>query len=87
MANMTNELLVKAVAKKAKIPDIAAQIAVDTVLNLLKNKLPPAVGTVLDSLLNSESATTSKAKKSKSKKDDSLLGDIGSFAGKLLGGK
>ena len=79
--------IVKAVAKKAKIPEVAAQIAVDTAINMLKKKLPPTVGSTLDALLNADSATTSKTKSSKSKKDDNLLEDIGNIAGKLLSKK
>ena len=77
---MANEI-VKAVAKKAKIPEVVAQIAVDTVLSLLKSKLPPAVGSTLDSLLSSQGGAKG------SKKDDNPLGDLGSIAGKLLGKK
>ena len=84
---MLNEII-KAVAKKANIPEPVAQIAVDTVISTLKKKLPPALGGALDSLIGSKGgATASKAKGSKSKKDDNLLGDLGSIAGKLLSKK
>ena len=83
---MINEI-VKAVAKKTKMPEPVAQIAVDTVLSLLKKKLPPAVAGTLDVLMGSQGAAGSKAKSSKSKKDDNLLGDLGSIAGKLLSKK
>jgi len=82
---MANEI-VKAVAKKANIPEPVAQIAVDTVLSLLKKKLPPGVGDILDSFLGSGGAAASK-KSSKKKKDDNPLGDLSSIAGKLLGKK
>jgi len=83
---MINEI-VKAVAKKAKIPEVVAQIAVDTAISTLKKKLPPAIGSALDALLDSQGGIASKAKSSKSKKDDNLLGDLGSIAGKLLNKK
>jgi len=79
--------IVKAVAKKTKMPEAVAQIAVETVISTLKKKLPPAVATTLDALLGTQGASSSKAKSSKSKKDDSLLDDIGSIAGKLLNKK
>ena len=75
---MANEI-VKLVAKKANISEPIAQIAVDTVLSALKSKLPPAVGSTLDSLLGSGSAkTTSKA--------DNPLGGLGDIAASALGG-
>ena len=80
--------IVKAVAKKTKMPEAVAQIAVETVISTLKKKLPPAMATALDALLGTQgAASSSKAKSSKSKKDDSLLDDIGSIAGKLLNKK
>ena len=95
---MANEI-VKTVAKKANISESIAQVAVDTVLNLLKDKLPSTFGSVLDSFLGS-SGTASKSTKpapksstpaSKStKKSDNPLGDLGSIAdaiGGLLGKK
>ncbi len=94
---MENEI-VKMVAKKANISEPVAQIAVDAVLNILKNKLPPALGSTLDALLGSDSSsanskkssTSSSSKKSStskksSKKDDNPLGDIGDIVGKLGG--
>ena len=99
---MANEI-VKLVAKKANISEPIAQIAVDTVLNMLKSKLPAAVGSTLDSFLGGGgSGTTSKSstKSTKStkttttskgkKKDDDLLGGLGNIAGtigSLLGKK
>ena len=91
---MANEI-VKLVAKKANIAEPIAQIAVDTVLNMLKSKLPPAVGGTLDSFLGSSSSstTTSKSTKTSSKstqKNDDLLGGLGNIAGtigSLLGKK
>jgi len=83
--------IVKMVAKKAKISEPVAQIAVDTVLNLLKDKLPPAVGSTLDVILGSGSVSKSKtvSKSGKktvsksSKKDDNPLGGLGNIAGAL----
>ena len=74
--------IVKLVAKKAKIPEAVALIAVNTVISALKKKLPPGVGDILDSLLDAGGA-----KKSSKKKDDNPLGDLSSIAGKLLGKK
>ena len=78
---MANEI-VKMVAKKANLSEPIAQIAVDTVLSFLKGKLPPVVGTTLDSFLGSGSTTSSSSKKS-----DNPLGDIGDMLGGLLGKK
>ena len=96
---MTNEI-VKLVAKKANISEPIAQVAVDTVLKFLKGKLPPVVGSALDSFLGSSptkstTSTKSTSKSSKttsqsSKKSDNPLGDLGSIAdaiGGLLGKK
>ena len=55
---MANDI-VKMVAKKANISEPVAQIAVDTVLSLLKSKLPPAVGSTLDSFLGSGASSKS----------------------------
>ncbi|MCL2651499.1 MAG: hypothetical protein FWD60_10810 [Candidatus Azobacteroides sp.] len=79
---MANEI-VKMVAKKANISEPIAQIAVDTVLGMLKSKLPPAVGSTLDSFLGSGTAASS------SKNDNPLggLGDIAGALGGLFGGK
>ena len=94
---MSNEI-VKAVAEKANISESMAKIAVDAVLNLLKDKLPPAMGGVLDSFIGSDSksaktTTAPKAGTAASKsgaKDDSLFGELGNIAdalGGLLGKK
>ena len=84
---MANEI-VKAVAKKAKISEAVAQTAVDTVLNLLKTKLPAGVGGILDSFLGSQGGVTaSKTKSAGKKKNDNPLGELGNIAGKLLGKK
>ena len=80
---MANEI-VKMVAKKANLSEPIAQIAVDTVLNILKSKLPPAVGSTLDSFLGSGSSTKTTSKSSK--KDDNPLGGLGDIAGSVLGG-
>ena len=66
------------VAKKANLSEPIAQIAVDTVLNMLKSKLPASVGGTLESLLGSGSSSSSK-------KSDNPLGDLGSLAGSLGG--
>jgi len=80
---MANEI-VKMVAKKANIAEPIAQIAVDTVLNMLKSKLPSAVGGTLDSFLGGSTASKSTKTTSKStKKDDDLLGGLGNIAGTL----
>jgi len=73
---MANEI-VKMVAQKAKIAEPIAQIAVDTVLNMLKSKLPASVGGILDGFLSSKTTTTAKG--------GSPLGDIGNIAGALGG--
>jgi len=80
---MANEI-VKLVANKANISEPIAQIAVDTVLNFVKDKLPAGVGGVLDSFLGSGAAPTSSKT---TKKDDNLLGEIGGMLGGLLGKK
>jgi hypothetical protein len=76
---MANEI-VKMVAKKANISEPIAQIAVDTVLNVLKSKLPASIGGTLESLLGSGTSS-----KSSSKKSDNPLGDLGNIAGALGG--
>jgi len=89
---MANEI-VKMVAKKANISEPIAQVAVDTVLKFLKSKLPPVVGTTLDSFLGSSSTTVSKSStksskttpSKKTKKSDNPLGDLGSITD-MLGG-
>ena len=94
---MANEI-VKMVAKKANISEPIAQIAVDTVLNMLKSKLPPAIGNTLDSFLGSGAASNSSKTISKSgkttaksgKKSDDPLGGFGNIVGtigSLLGKK
>jgi nucleoid DNA-binding protein len=91
---MANEI-VKMVAKKANLSEPVAQIAVDTVIKFLKDKLPPVVGTTLDSFLGSgsttskSSKTTSKSKTTSSKstkKSDSPLGGLGDIVSGALGG-
>jgi len=54
---MTNEI-VKLVAKKANISEPIAKIAVDTVLRVMKDKLPAPIGSTLDSLLGSSVASS-----------------------------
>ena len=77
---MANEI-VKLVAKKANLSEPIAQIAVDTVLNALKTKLPPVAGGIIDTFLSS-GGTASKS----SKKGDNPLGGLGDIASGALGG-
>jgi hypothetical protein len=95
---MLNELI-KTVAKKANIPELAAQVAVNTVITALKAKLPPALRGTLDAFMGtatipkSSSPTkksTTVAKKTtvhagKSNKNPNPLGDLGAIAGALGG--
>jgi hypothetical protein len=76
--------IVKLVASKAGISEPIAKIAVETVLSLLKDKLPAVVGTQLDSFLGADNK-----KSSKSSQNDTLGGltDIVSGLGGLFGGK
>ena len=86
---MANEI-VKMVAKKANLSEPIAQIAVDTVLNMVKSKLPAGVGGVLDTFIGTGSATAKKSTGKSTKKNDNPLGDLGNIAGTLgglLGGK
>ena len=91
---MANEI-VKLVAKKAKIAEPIAQIAVDTVMNMLKEKIPASMGGYLDAFLgNSSSSTKSKnssnTTKSTKAKETDTLGNLGNIVGGLsglLGGK
>jgi uncharacterized membrane protein len=76
---MVNEI-VKAVAKQANLSEPVAQIAVDTVLGLLKTKLPPAVGSSLSSFLSSSGGSGSGH-------HDNPLGEITGALGGLLGKK
>lgn len=61
---MLNELI-KTVAKKANIPELAAQVAVNTVVTALKSKLPAALSGTLDTFLGTTATpkTTTTAKK------------------------
>jgi len=77
---MANEI-VKMVANKANLSEPIAQIAVDTVLTFLKGKLPPVVGSTLDSFLSSGTAKPS----STSNNSAGPLGDLGSLAGTIGG--
>jgi len=95
---MANEI-VKLVAKKANLSEPIAQIAVDTVLNVVKGKLPAGVGGILDSFLGSSTAsspatkskTTTKTANTKTtkttskttKKNDNPLGDLGGLVGTI----
>jgi len=97
---MANEI-VKMVAKKANISESVAQIAVDTVLKLLKDKLPAGLGTTIDSFLGSaapasinskstvksvkKTATGVKKTTKSVQKSDNPLGDLSSIAGAIEG--
>lgn len=63
--------LIKLVAQKTGLPQEKAKIAVDTVINFLKKKLPPSVAGQLDSLLAG----------------GNLSSDLTKGLGGLLGGK
>ncbi|MBN2148618.1 MAG: hypothetical protein JW726_14620 [Anaerolineales bacterium] len=43
--------LIKLVAKKTGLPEAKAKIAVETVLNFIKEKLPEPLGSQIDNLL------------------------------------
>ena len=82
---MANEI-VKAVASKANLSEPIAQIAVDTVLKLVKDKLPANVGGLLDTFMGSSSSKASSANNNPL----GNLGNLGNLAGTiggLLGGK
>ena len=94
---MANEI-VKIVAKKANITEPIAKIAVDTVLKVLKDKLPSSLGNTIDSFLGSATASgksvskssktassSSKTTAKNSKKSDNPLGDLGGIAGAFGG--
>lgn len=65
------EELIKLVAQKTGLPQDKAKVAVDTVINFLKKKLPPAIGGQLDAVLSG------------GKLPDDLMKGLGG----LLGGK
>lgn len=46
------EELIKLVAKKTGLPEATAKVAVETVLNFLKQKLPESIGSQIDTLLS-----------------------------------
>jgi nucleoid DNA-binding protein len=87
---MVNEL-VKIVAKKANLSEPIAKIAVDTVINSLKSKLPPSASGILNTFLSSGSASASASKSGAVKKTvakkstTNPLGDLGNLAGALGG--
>jgi hypothetical protein len=76
---MVNEI-VKAVAKQANLSEPVARIAVDTVLGLLKTKLPPALGSSLNTFLSADAGSSSG-------KHGDPLGEITGALGGLLGKK
>ncbi len=51
MSDIKTEIA-NAVAKKVGIPADKAKLAVETVLSMVKTKLPPAVATELDAILS-----------------------------------
>jgi hypothetical protein len=57
---MVNEM-VKMVAKKANIPEPVAQVAVNTVVTYLKDKLPPALRSTVDTFLGTGATPAPKA--------------------------
>ena len=61
--------LVELVSKKAKIDEKSAKVAVDTVLDFLKDKLPEPYASQLDSLIEGGQV-------------DDALGGLGSLLGK-----
>jgi hypothetical protein len=63
--------LIKLVSQKTGLPQDKAKIAVDTVVNFLKTKLPPGIAGQLDAVL----------------KGGSLPDDLPKGLGGLLGGK
>ncbi len=69
------EQLVQTVAAKANISPEVARVAVETVLNFLKTKLPQPIASQLDGLLDGSVAP------------DDLLGGAGGLLGGLLGKK
>jgi hypothetical protein len=95
--------IVKMVAAKAGISEPIARIAVDAVVSILKDKLPGALGSQLDSFLGvgsgkAKSSTPSKTSKttkttkttskvSKASKEDNLLGGLTDLIGGFLSKK
>lgn len=69
------EQLIQTVAKAANISPEIAKIAVETVLKVLKQKLPAPIASQLDGLLD---GTVSP--------DDLLKGSSGGLLGRLFGG-
>lgn len=69
-----NELIQRLI-EKTGLPEDKAAVAVDTVINFLKERLPPAVGSQLDGLTGGESGVMDK------------LGGIGSSLGGMFGKK
>lgn len=66
--------LVKLVAKKVKIPEAQAKVAVETVLKFLKDKLPAPIAGQIDAVINGGQAAD-------------VMGKAGDMLGGLLGGK
>ncbi|MDR1757614.1 MAG: hypothetical protein LBR51_01455 [Bacteroidales bacterium] len=84
--------IIKNVAKKAGISESVAEVAVQTVLSMLKNKLPDSIGGVLSSFLNdtqnTKKTTTTKKSTTTKKNDDGFgLDDIVQGLGGLLSKK
>ena len=63
--------LIKLVSQKTGLPQDKAKVAVDTVINFLKTKLPPSLGGQLDAILAG----------------GDLPGNLTKGVGDLLGGK
>jgi nucleoid DNA-binding protein len=88
--------IVKMVAAKAGISESVARIAVEAVISILKDKLPGALGSQLESFLGvgsgkpkSKSTKTTKttSKVSKASKEDNLLGGLTDLIGGFLSKK
>ncbi|MDR0830508.1 MAG: hypothetical protein LBN95_10435 [Prevotellaceae bacterium] len=73
--------IIKLVAKKAKISEPIARIAVETVLGVVKDKLPDNLEGIIDNLLGTKSSTGKKT----SAKSSNPLGDIGNIIGGIGG--
>jgi hypothetical protein len=71
MEEIKMDELIKLVAQKTGLPQDKAKVAVDTVVNFLKSKLPPGIGGQLDSVLSG----------------GKLPGNLTQGLGDLLGGK
>ncbi len=76
MSSVKNEIA-GLVAKKVKIPEDKALMAVDVIVDLLKQKLPPAIAGEVDAVLSGNVDLS----------DGIGLDDAAGLIGGLLGGK